>query len=67
MRVSRRLLRSLPPTIRNILAQGPSESLIDVHGWIRSIRAHKNVAFVEVDDGTARVQAVLKGKGKADE
>jgi asparaginyl-tRNA synthetase len=37
-----------------------------VHGWLRSVRAHKNVAFLEVDDGTGRVQGVLKGKGRAE-
>ena len=38
----------------------------ELYGWVRSVRAHKNVSFAEVDDGTARVQSVLKGKGRAE-
>lgn len=67
MRASRRILKALPQTIRSVLSDGPSESAQTVHGWVRSVRAHKNVAFAEVDDGTGRIQAVLKGKGKAEE
>ncbi|WWC62652.1 uncharacterized protein I303_105249 [Kwoniella dejecticola CBS 10117] len=40
---------------------------ITVNGWIKSIRTHKNVSFLEVNDGSgASIQAVLKGKGRAD-
>ncbi|KIR24966.1 asparagine-tRNA ligase [Cryptococcus deuterogattii LA55] len=41
---------------------------VEVNGWIKSVRAHKNVAFLEVSDGTTgeNVQAVLKGKNKAE-
>ncbi|WVW84751.1 asparagine-tRNA ligase [Kwoniella bestiolae CBS 10118] len=39
-----------------------------VNGWIKSIRSHKNVSFAEINDGSTgkSLQAVLKGKGKAD-
>ncbi|TXT15950.1 hypothetical protein VHUM_00453 [Vanrija humicola] len=81
MRPTRALSRAnaLTPTVRAALASasaqadaaadaasapGPSETT--VNGWVRSVRAHKNVAFAEVDDGSgASVQAVLKG-GTAD-
>lgn len=73
----RQKLPSIPATIRTQLASGPSISegatascrppITEVNGWIRSVRAHKNVAFAEIDDGTGgSVQTVLKGKGKAD-
>ncbi|WWC70830.1 asparagine-tRNA ligase [Kwoniella pini CBS 10737] len=41
---------------------------INVNGWIKSIRTHKNVSFLEINDGTSgtSLQAVLKGKGKSD-
>ncbi|WVR06395.1 asparagine-tRNA ligase [Kwoniella sp. DSM 27419] len=41
---------------------------VQVNGWIKSIRTHKNVSFLEINDGSASqgVQAVLKGKGKAE-
>lgn len=80
MRTTLRLaqkLPSVPATIRAQLAAGPSVAegataacrppVTEVHGWLRSVRAHKNVAFAEVDDGTgATVQAVLKGKGRGE-
>lgn len=44
----------------------PSDEPTVVSGWIRSLRAHKKVAFAELDDGSgSTVQAVLKGKGRA--
>ncbi|WWC88620.1 asparagine-tRNA ligase [Kwoniella dendrophila CBS 6074] len=47
---------------------GNGNQEITVNGWIKSIRTHKNVSFVEVNDGSSgrSLQAVLKGKGKAD-
>lgn len=69
MRPTRALARAnaLTPTVRAALASasatadaGPSEAT--VNGWVRSVRAHKNVSFAEVDDGSGdSVQAVLKG------
>jgi hypothetical protein len=39
-----------------------------VHGWLKSVRKHKNVVFAEITDGTSPegVQAVFKGKARAD-
>ncbi|KAL1413048.1 hypothetical protein Q8F55_000797 [Vanrija albida] len=59
----------LAPTVRAALAsasatEGGTEATIS--GWVRALRAHKNVSFAEVDDGSGgSVQAVLKG-GVAD-
>ncbi|WWD18545.1 asparagine-tRNA ligase [Kwoniella shandongensis] len=41
---------------------------VTINGWIKSIRTHKNVSFVEVNDGSSSegVQAVLKGKGRSE-
>jgi asparaginyl-tRNA synthetase len=38
-----------------------------VHGWVKTIRHHKNVSFVEISDGTSAesLQAVIK-KNKRD-
>jgi hypothetical protein len=71
MRASLRL-HALPRTVRAVLsdaATAPSaangdaaEQQATVHGWVRSVRAHKNVAFAEIDDGSgAALQAVFRG------
>ncbi|ODQ63803.1 asparaginyl-tRNA synthetase [Nadsonia fulvescens var. elongata DSM 6958] len=50
--------RSLPATIRQILASPEEQNQpLIVHGWIRSIRKMKNVAFLDLKDGTS--EAVL--------
>ncbi|WWD04931.1 asparagine-tRNA ligase [Kwoniella europaea PYCC6329] len=73
-------LSTLPPTVRTILSQRTAQTAasisstespgepISVNGWIKSIRTHKNVSFAEINDGSSgkSLQAVLKGKGKAD-
>ena len=41
----------LRPTINDIL-RGPIMSTSTVHGWVRSIRLHKNVAFAMIYDGS---------------
>ncbi|KAJ9107327.1 hypothetical protein QFC21_000777 [Naganishia friedmannii] len=72
MRVTLPRSANLPPTLRQLLSNPPTDashttaSSTTVQGWIKSIRAHKNVAFIEVSDGTTSdtLQAVLKGKGK---
>ncbi|OCF45984.1 asparagine-tRNA ligase [Kwoniella heveanensis CBS 569] len=55
-------------TEEQIANNGDNDAIVTVNGWIRSIRSHKSVAFAEVHDGSSSkgVQAVLKGKGKAD-
>ncbi|KAJ9097553.1 hypothetical protein QFC19_006727 [Naganishia cerealis] len=73
MRITAPRLDSLPPTLRHLLSRPSSDGIrttatvTTVQGWIKSIRAHKNVAFIEVSDGTTSetLQAVLKGKGKS--
>lgn len=46
----------------------PTEGTTTVSGWIRSLRAHKKVAFAELDDGSgSTLQAVLKGKARSDD
>lgn len=60
-------LSALPPTLRALLADPPLSTSLTVNGWLKSVRAHKNVAFAEVSDGSGGgLQAVWKGKGRAD-
>ena len=55
----------LGPTLRTLLASPTAvDSTVKVEGWLRSVRAHKNVVFGEVDDGTSRLQAVFKGAAR---
>jgi asparaginyl-tRNA synthetase len=39
-----------------------------VKGWLKSVRAHKNVVFAELNDGstTEGLQAVFKGQSRID-
>lgn len=55
--------QGIPPTTRAILERGAPEATT-VHGWLKSIRAHKNVSFLEISDGTSStsLQAVVKGQ-----
>lgn len=51
----------LRPTVAQ-LQQGLAEGArVSVHGWVRTVRRLKRVAFVSLADGTSRepVQAVL--------
>jgi hypothetical protein len=60
-------LSALPPTLRALLADPPLSTSLTVNGWLKSVRAHKNVAFAELSDGSGGgLQAVWKGKGRAD-
>jgi asparaginyl-tRNA synthetase len=63
----------IPRTVRSVLVDAgaatgePAPIRTEVNGWVRSLRAHKNVAFAEIDDGSgAGVQAVLKGAVRDD-
>ncbi|KAI0319852.1 asparaginyl-tRNA synthetase [Amylostereum chailletii] len=40
------------PTIRQLLAKKPSDVVVQVHGWVKSIRVQKRVAFAMIHDGT---------------
>lgn len=70
MRSSLVHFKNLSPTLRQILhraaSNGPPETATTIQGWIKSIRAHKSVAFLEISDGTTSetLQAVIKGKSK---
>jgi len=67
MRASRRLLRGIPRTLRAVLSESEIPANVEVKGWLKSVRSHKNVTFAEISDGsqTTPLQAVYKGKGKA--
>lgn len=39
-------------TIRQVLASEPIQESIQVHGWVKSVRLQKRVAFAMVHDGT---------------
>jgi hypothetical protein len=62
--ISRRCLSSLPLTIRQIFQKPPSEGSgpLQVHGWIKSVRKQKRIAFAEIRDGTTHqsLQAVIQ-------
>lgn len=42
----------LGTTIRQVLASKPTQQPIQVHGWVKSVRLQKRVAFAMVHDGT---------------
>lgn len=53
---------ALPATIRQLLSSGQEAgSKVQVHGWIKSVRRQKNVAFAVINDGSCAsgLQAVL--------
>ncbi|KAH9946149.1 asparaginyl-tRNA synthetase [Epithele typhae] len=55
--LARRLFSSasLPPTIRQLLASPPPPhaAVVEVNGWIKSIRRQKKVAFAVISDGSS--------------
>ncbi len=42
----------IPATLVEVLAQGAVDAELTVHGWIRSFRSSKNVAFIALTDGS---------------
>ncbi|KAI9221985.1 hypothetical protein BC828DRAFT_379658 [Blastocladiella britannica] len=54
---------SLPPTLANVLESMPVGTPVTVHGWVRSARGQKGLAFVHLADGTNvdGVQVVVDG------
>ncbi|KAI0067011.1 asparaginyl-tRNA synthetase [Artomyces pyxidatus] len=42
----------LGKTVRQVLASTPTDELVQVNGWVRSVRLQKRVAFAMVHDGT---------------
>jgi hypothetical protein len=57
----------LPPTLHTLLAAEPRPpaAVVEVHAWARAVRNHRNMAFVELSDGSlpgaATLQAVVRG------
>ena len=57
-----RTLLNLPLTVAQVLSQKPgSVNPVTVSGWIRSTRAHRSTAFVQLTDGSSfkELQIVL--------
>ncbi len=54
---------TLPPTIRQLLAQPPRtpSAAVQVNGWVKSIRRQKKVVFAVISDGSSEsgLQAVF--------
>ena len=50
--LSRRNLIQLGGTIRQVLASKSNDETIRVHGWVKSVRVQKRIAFAMVHDGT---------------
>lgn len=61
MRSTAKRLARLPSTIKELLARPTSQEVVTVNGWIRSLRAQKRVAFVQINDGScfSSLQAVM--------
>jgi asparaginyl-tRNA synthetase len=62
--LSRRLLSTaarLRPTIRQLLQPERAHDVVDVHGWVKSVRRQKRVAFAAISDGSCEqgLQAVF--------
>ncbi|KAH9975369.1 hypothetical protein BGW80DRAFT_1436562 [Lactifluus volemus] len=48
-----RLISSrLGKTVRQVLASKPDKETIQVHGWVKSVRLQKRIAFAMIHDGT---------------
>ena len=60
--ISTRSLTQLGRTIRQVLASESSEEKIHVHGWVKSVRFQKRIAFAMIHDGTTPkcLQAVFR-------
>ena len=50
--ISARSLIQLGRTIRQVLTSKSSEETIRVHGWVKSVRLQKRIAFAMIHDGT---------------
>ncbi|KAH9994719.1 asparaginyl-tRNA synthetase [Russula vinacea] len=65
--LSRRNLIQLGGTIRQVLASKSNDETIHVHGWVKSVRLQKRIAFAMVHDGTTPkgLQAVFQNPTQA--
>jgi len=52
--VSHRNLTQLGGTIRRVLASNSNDEAIRVHGWVKSVRVQKRIAFAMIHDGTTQ-------------
>jgi asparaginyl-tRNA synthetase len=52
----------LGKTVRQVLASKPGKEKIQVHGWVKSVRLQKRIAFAMIHDGTTSksLQAVFQ-------
>ena len=50
--ISTRSLTQLGRTIRQVLTSKSSKETIHVHGWVKSVRLQKRIAFAMIHDGT---------------
>jgi asparaginyl-tRNA synthetase len=75
LRAQARTGAGLPPTIRARLSPPSSETQsqakteteqVNINGWLKSVRGHKNVVFAEITDGSTSegLQAVFKGESR---
>ncbi len=57
----------LGKTIRQVLASESLQKSIQVHGWVKSVRLQKRVAFAMIHDGTTSksLQAVFQNPAQA--
>ncbi|EPX75063.1 asparagine-tRNA ligase Slm5 [Schizosaccharomyces octosporus yFS286] len=46
--------RFLPTTLKTLWEKPSPGTIVDVHGWVRSLRKSKNVCFAMVSDGTCQ-------------
>jgi asparaginyl-tRNA synthetase len=52
--VSHRNLTQLGGTIRQVLASNSNGETVHVHGWVKSVRLQKRIAFAMIHDGTTQ-------------
>ena len=65
--LSRRGLSQLGGTIRQVLASKSNDETIHVHGWVKSVRLQKRIAFAMIHDGTTPkgLQAIFRNPTQA--
>lgn len=59
-------MRRLPPTIKQLVeGKKGREEAVKVSGWVKHIRNHKKVSFVDVQDGSNESLQVVLRRGEA--
>ena len=41
-----------PPRVKTVDATSPTDTLVSVQGWVKTVRKQKTLAFVEINDGS---------------